>query len=53
MNYVWVKLIGLPYTAKSEQLCNVDGNMIEQCLAAYFVLCCQQFCSALSHTIEA
>ena len=29
MDYVWAKLIGLPYTAKSEQLCNVDGNKIE------------------------
>ena len=42
----------LRYTANKRLVWNVDGNMIEQCLAAHIVECCQQYCSANVVTLD-
>ncbi len=41
------------YTAKKTNLFRLDENRIEQCFTAHIVQCCQQYCSALLHLIQA
>ena len=41
------------YTAKNYHLFMVDKNSIKQCFPVHIVHSCQQYCSALSHLIQA